>query len=171
MIIQFTFGYSQISSLHYINYTTKDGLPSNEVYDVLQDRKGYMWFSTDFGLSRFDGYEFKNYGINEGLNDPVIFDLYEDHYGRIWMNSLNHRMFYLAPGRDSIVEWKSVKLEMLMNVYPLKMRYVYDDKFDVLSVVTGLRNEFLQFKNNQYIGCISKSFKKCSIRPFNSAYR
>ncbi|HRX29955.1 MAG TPA: two-component regulator propeller domain-containing protein, partial [Saprospiraceae bacterium] len=80
--------FGQSITIPHISYTTDDGLPSSEVYDVLQDRDGYMWFSTDNGLSRFDGYEFKNYGFEEGLTDLVVFDLQEDSKGRIWMNSL-----------------------------------------------------------------------------------
>ena len=33
------------------HYTTADGLPSSEVYEVIQDRNGYMWFATDRGAN------------------------------------------------------------------------------------------------------------------------
>lgn len=57
--------FSQV--INFKNYSTKDGLPSNEVYQVIQDSKGYMWFATDFGVSRFDGYNFTNYNSKDGL--------------------------------------------------------------------------------------------------------
>ena len=41
----------------------KDGLSSNNSRDIVQDKYGYMWFSTTDGLNRYDGYEirvFKN---------------------------------------------------------------------------------------------------------------
>ncbi|PCJ81377.1 MAG: hypothetical protein COA57_14290, partial [Flavobacteriales bacterium] len=28
------------------HYTVEDGLPSSEVYHVMQDSKGYIWFAT-----------------------------------------------------------------------------------------------------------------------------
>ena len=37
---------------------TQDGLPSEEVNQLLQDRKGYLWVSTTGGISRFDGSHF-----------------------------------------------------------------------------------------------------------------
>ena len=37
------------------HYTTENGLPSNNVRDIVQDDEGYMWFATDGGLVRFDG--------------------------------------------------------------------------------------------------------------------
>jgi signal transduction histidine kinase/ligand-binding sensor domain-containing protein/DNA-binding response OmpR family regulator len=42
-------------------YTTKDGLLSNTVFSITQDKRGYLWFGTSDGLSRFDAYQFKNY--------------------------------------------------------------------------------------------------------------
>jgi ligand-binding sensor domain-containing protein len=38
--------------------TMEDGLSNNEVYDVVQDRKGYIWLATADGLDRYDGYSF-----------------------------------------------------------------------------------------------------------------
>jgi ligand-binding sensor domain-containing protein len=65
------------------NYTTNDGLPSPEVYTVVQDKKGFLWFGTDNGVSRFDGYTFQNFGAKEGLADNVINGIQEDELGRI----------------------------------------------------------------------------------------
>lgn len=56
-----------------VNYTMRDGLPSNEVYHIIQDKAGYMWFATNRGVSRFDGNEFKTYTVGNGLISNVIF--------------------------------------------------------------------------------------------------
>jgi ligand-binding sensor domain-containing protein len=85
------------------NYTTKDGLPSLEVYNVMQDSKGYMWFSTEKGVSRFDGYEFKTFTTNEGLADNMVFESKEDYKGRIWFRSTNKICYYY---HDSIFQFK-----------------------------------------------------------------
>jgi hypothetical protein len=44
--------------LSWQNYTTENGLPGNEVYNVIQDEQGFLWFSTNQGICRFNGYEF-----------------------------------------------------------------------------------------------------------------
>lgn len=79
-------------SLEYIytNYTTKDGLPSNEVYCSYQDSKGYIWFGTDRGLVRYDGLEFKTYTSLDGLTDNVILAINEDKDGNLWYTGLNN---------------------------------------------------------------------------------
>ncbi len=40
------------------HYTIDDGLPQSFVEDFFQDKKGFLWISTQDGLSRFNGYEF-----------------------------------------------------------------------------------------------------------------
>jgi signal transduction histidine kinase/ligand-binding sensor domain-containing protein len=35
--------------------STKDGLPANHVYSIVQDKKGFMWFASVTGLHRYDG--------------------------------------------------------------------------------------------------------------------
>jgi hypothetical protein len=38
---------------NYTNFNTFQGFPSSEVYDMLEDRKGYMWFATNQGVKSF----------------------------------------------------------------------------------------------------------------------
>lgn len=38
-----------------------NGLPSNTVYNLLQDKQGFIWIGHDKGLTRYDGRSFKNY--------------------------------------------------------------------------------------------------------------
>ncbi|MEM8525997.1 MAG: histidine kinase [Bacteroidota bacterium] len=88
----------------YRHFTIDDGLPSSEIYDLLQDQKGYIWISTDNGVCRFDGYEFKHFQREQGLGDHVVFHLQEDRKGRIWMSTIGHRIF-ICEG-DSIYPYR-----------------------------------------------------------------
>ena len=74
------------------NYTVKDGLPSDETYEVFQDSKGYIWIATDKGVARFDGYEFKVFTKKDGLSDNTVFGFYEDSKGRIWFRCYNGKL-------------------------------------------------------------------------------
>jgi ligand-binding sensor domain-containing protein len=78
------------------HYTQESGLPSNEVYYTIQDKKGYLWFATDRGVCRFDGYSFKSFSTSHGLTDNTIFRAYEDREGKIWFIGLNGRMCYYS---------------------------------------------------------------------------
>jgi ligand-binding sensor domain-containing protein len=66
-------------------YTTADGLPSTFVQHIVQDSRGFLWFSTRDGLSRFDGYRFVTYGTSDGLPVPTINFLVERRDGTHWV--------------------------------------------------------------------------------------
>ena len=53
----------------FTRYFMKNGLPSDVVYGMLEDSRGYLWLSTNFGLSRFDPVNetFRNYDKRDGL--------------------------------------------------------------------------------------------------------
>ena len=51
------------------HFTTADGLPSNVINAMVEDRLGMLWLSTNMGLSRFDpaNRSFKNFDREDGL--------------------------------------------------------------------------------------------------------
>ncbi|HEY6162415.1 MAG TPA: histidine kinase, partial [Bacteroidia bacterium] len=104
------------------NYTSKDGLPSPEVYCAMQDSKGYIWFGTDGGVARFDGYTFQNYTTTSGLVDNTVFSIQEDRHGRIWFRSLSGKLcywkndsIYAIPCNDSILKYS--KNNLMVSFY------------------------------------------------------
>jgi len=83
----------------YKHYNPKDGLASSTVYQMLQDRDGFIWFATNSGLSRFDGAHFKNFSTLDGLPVNVIFRMFEDSRGRIWLMSYKNAISYYYKGK------------------------------------------------------------------------
>ena len=53
--------YAQINSYQFESITNESGLSHNTVYDICQDKSGFMWFATDEGLNRYDGQNLKQY--------------------------------------------------------------------------------------------------------------
>ncbi len=53
----------------FASYTIRDGLPSNAVYGILEDRGGCLWLSTNLGLARFDpsAGTCRSYDVRDGL--------------------------------------------------------------------------------------------------------
>ncbi|TDQ28581.1 two component regulator with propeller domain [Tenacibaculum caenipelagi] len=59
------------------HFTTRDGLPHDITYGIIQDSDGLLWIGTDDGLTRFDGRSFKNYGYENGLKSNYVIDIVE----------------------------------------------------------------------------------------------
>ncbi len=78
------------------NFTTYDGLPSNEVFTTFQDNEGFIWVGTKLGVSKFDGYSFQNYGFNDGLKDLTISQITQDELGCIWVCSVYGNIYKLV---------------------------------------------------------------------------
>lgn len=94
-----------ISAQNPIHFSTKDGLPSNNVYDVLEDKDGFIWFATNRGLSKFDGKSFINFTIKNGLPNNDIWLLENDYKNRLWYFSKSKYQGYVQ--NDSIYKFKT----------------------------------------------------------------
>src|SRR6185503_6055449 len=71
------------------NYTSSDGLISNNVRHVFQDSKGFLWIGTWEGLSRYNGHQFSNFTVADGLSGYMINDLYESKDGLLYIVTNN----------------------------------------------------------------------------------
>lgn len=71
--------------------TNKDGLPHQQVEDLLQDDNGILWIGTRNGLAKYDGYDITTYFHQEGNPNSIphntIIGLFQDSKGRIWVGT------------------------------------------------------------------------------------
>jgi ligand-binding sensor domain-containing protein/signal transduction histidine kinase len=115
-------------------YTTIDGLESSFVNRILQDSRGFMWFSTRNGLSRFDGYQFITYNTAHGLPHSTINFLLESRSGIYWVatNGGGVCRFNLAGAASPLVHDQA---RPLFTVYPVgnqpatnRVNILYEDR-------------------------------------------
>ncbi len=92
-----------LSGQDLIHYTTKNGLPSNHVYDVAQDSNGFMWFATNRGVVKYDGVSFKTFTVKDGLPNNDTWKLEADFQGRVWCFSKSKYQGYIQ--NDSIFKF------------------------------------------------------------------
>jgi signal transduction histidine kinase/ligand-binding sensor domain-containing protein len=93
------------------NYTMKNGLVSNYCYDVLQDKRGYIWVATLNGLCRFNGnawqvYQQQSTKPRYALPGNWVMDIGEDAQGNIRINTDRGIATYQAQ-QDSITVFRS----------------------------------------------------------------
>lgn len=63
------------------NYAMQNGLAHDNVFRIMQDKRGFLFFATNYGISVFDGKSFQNYTTNEGLTNNCIISISEDESG------------------------------------------------------------------------------------------
>jgi signal transduction histidine kinase/ligand-binding sensor domain-containing protein len=71
--------------------SVKEGLASNRVYSILQDKKGFIWMGTANGLQRFDGRKLIMFRppANPGEYLPArsVYQIFEDASNNFWVRS------------------------------------------------------------------------------------
>ncbi len=82
-------------SYYAIQINKEKGLPANEVYDILQDTKGFIWIACDEGLVRYDGSNFKTFR-NKDQHYLAGSSIREDKLGRIWYENFDGHLYYTS---------------------------------------------------------------------------
>lgn len=85
----------------FYNYTLKEGLSSNQVMSIIEDRSGIIWIGTNEGICRFDGLKItqipitgnfinidnnSNYYSDQSTKNTV-WSILEDKTGKIWFGT------------------------------------------------------------------------------------
>ncbi len=72
-------------------FGVQDGLPSEVVLEMLQDRNGHLWFSTmGGGVCRYDGQSFTTFTTADGLAGDWVWPILEDRSGNLWFGTSNY---------------------------------------------------------------------------------
>ena len=69
--------------------TVADGLPSDVIGELAEDKQGYLWLASDDGLARFDGRNYRIWRMEEGLTGNAIWTICVDQDNRVWMGFEN----------------------------------------------------------------------------------
>ncbi|MBV8587172.1 MAG: hypothetical protein JO308_12860, partial [Verrucomicrobia bacterium] len=78
-------GLERLSDVKFTTYTTRDGLPSDDVVAVAAGSSGRVWVGTNNGLARFDQGKIEVVSpVSNGGQNPGVTVLYEDPEGVLW---------------------------------------------------------------------------------------
>lgn len=74
------------NDLRFRHFSVEDGLSSNSVRALMQDKHGFLWIGTDEGLNRYDGTSIKLYRLKKQGANEAISSLY-DTVDKIWIGT------------------------------------------------------------------------------------
>ncbi len=143
------------ANTHYrfIHITTDNGLPHQEVGDMLQDDRGRLWVGTGNGLTLYDGYGFKTYFSSSdscSINHNFIKAIHQDCKGRIWVATYDGICRY-EPATDNFHRYK-LERSSLSSIAEMSdgrlvcagsELYVYDEDADRFCMVKRDDEEFI----------------------------
>ncbi len=82
--------------------TVFDGLPSNTVNRMAEDRYGYLWIATNDGLARYDGRNYRVWRSEDGLRDNRIWTVLVDTRNRLWIGTENAGLVRMSADRRQL---------------------------------------------------------------------
>lgn len=94
----------------YFIYNDENGLPSNEIYSIIQDNKGFVWFGSDAGLYKYDGIRYISYKCQK-QKAKAITGLTISSSGKLYCYNFQSQVFMLQ--NDTLIE--------INNLFPLKI--------------------------------------------------
>ena len=87
---------------YYYKINEENGLPSSEVYQIIQDDFGYIWIGCDAGLYRYDGIRFKSYSSKK-QNSRSISGLKIDKDKNLWCQNFSGQIYRVVSDSLSLV--------------------------------------------------------------------
>src|SRR5687768_3840053 len=76
--------------LEFQHLSTKQGLSQANVWDIHQDRYGFVWIATEDGLNVYDGYSFTVYRNNPdstSISNSNVRCITQDQNGNLWIGT------------------------------------------------------------------------------------
>jgi two-component sensor histidine kinase len=155
-------------------YDISDGLPHNEINEIVKDKSGFVWIATENGLSRYDGYNFVNFN---STTHPGIF---KDN--RIKSIRLNGKFLYLLTKADGLVQLdtKNLLFRKIYSSPPLSIAFTGDTTailFETGNLIVNVKNKriasrhfnvfqkdnIILYKGNIYLSRFNKGILKIPI--------
>jgi ligand-binding sensor domain-containing protein len=141
------------------NYNTSNGLSSNFIYQVFEDKDGNIWAATNGGgISKYSNSFWTNYTTKDGLSYNVVRAISQSPGGRMWFGTYGHGICSYKPETG----FKKDTSRAIVNVYVLSILAVSDDL-----ILIGTLNEGLIILQNNKVLSIQNSNELSGKKVFS----
>ncbi|HPJ47169.1 MAG TPA: two-component regulator propeller domain-containing protein [Tenuifilaceae bacterium] len=154
---------SQNSGIVFEKLSIRDGLSHNNVYSILQDSLGYMWFGTQDGLNRYDGKTitvFRNDPTNPNSIATANFGkIHQDRKGNYWFGTFGGGVDVYNPKTNELKNY-SYNPNNINSISNNQVLFIFEDNQSRIWIGTpdGGLNLFISE---------NKSFKRFQHNPLN----
>jgi ligand-binding sensor domain-containing protein len=99
-------------------------IPSSETYNIMQDSKGYIWFSSEAGLCRYNGNSLKVFDTKNGLPEAATYVVKEHNNKELYIVTSGNRI--LQYKNDELIEASFSKAYGKVLLNPLEQTSIMD---------------------------------------------
>jgi ligand-binding sensor domain-containing protein len=106
-------GYGAIKSdgMSMVHFTTEEGLNSNNVQSIAEDKEGHIWIGTRVaekdnadpshrigpgGLNKYSGHQFIHFPELIGLYENDVYAIYKNHSDALWISTTSHGVYKIT---------------------------------------------------------------------------
>lgn len=90
---------SHAQQLQFSNISVNMPLPAQECYNIMQDSKGYIWFSTEAGLCKYNGNLLEVFDKQNTLPEGATYAVIEDAKQMLWFATSKNRILNYTNGK------------------------------------------------------------------------
>ncbi len=135
-------------SLKFQNFTSKDGLITDEIFNLHQDNKGYIWIFSKYGTLKYNGLEFKPVLNNLPFSDRFIYTIYENTKGQKWVANSNAKIYEIRNDSAFIVKgFENVSIKLKNSVSEIA-EIAVDDSLNIYFSSKGFSYKLLRLNDS-----------------------
>lgn len=139
-LLFFLLNFGLMFSQSYIPYSyhlnKKSGLPSEVIYDIYQDKKGFIWISSELGLCRFNGVNYDVYSLDSQTSKSGS-NIVEDDFGRIWYSNFDGYIYYVEQGQLKFFKNHAPVGYHKFGIIKNSLFAIEENKVCVFNIITG----------------------------------
>ena len=122
------FGLARLTGDKVEAFTTRDGLPHDQIRALHLDRRGRLWIATAAGLIRYTEDRFET--LDERLSSILVVAFWEDREGRLWFGT---QLGLFRVEGDSLVDYSGLEVNRTGN----RVQALWEDHEGNLWIGTG----------------------------------
>lgn len=114
------------------HFDIQNGLPATEVYNLYQDKKGYLWAFTEYGIVKHNGNKFIPVCTNIPLIESAVYAVCESSAGNIYIANSKAAIYriandsaFLIKGMEKISREILARSEVIFDIWVDESSSVY----------------------------------------------
>jgi ligand-binding sensor domain-containing protein len=158
-ISDFVHLYAGFPPLGFKRFTMDDGLTSDNICSIYQDRDGFMWFGSNSGIDKFDGENFRSYQnlfIDTIEDFPLMTSIIEDESGLFWIATNKNGIILFDKRKETCTRIKhdpsvpeSLSSNEVISIYRDSKNNIWVATWNGgLNLWNGKGNSFTHYKHN-----------------------